>query len=583
MKFEIRILFLTMLLAGMIQVPAVNAQKENNYSVTSEEAFEHVNAFIISYPSIAYENWNGASVDLEPLELYDINGQKLLYEFSVYENNEVIGKIDVAANKTLGRPIQMIKIDPGPFNSTEAVEKSMEVANNKYPDGEIKSTKMVAYHYDQDRGAMTVIKDSTGNEHRIFVDAYTLDVVEDKPATETEPGVWSGVSSIYEQRLEYGIDENLKEWQKSDEFTRSVEKEAANKGICISVPVTPDDYRNSEINNVDYDYYNYFFGLNSYGNTVIARYGEPPVLKTDDQKESWNSTLEELGNNIKDTFASEYIYPHGEVVTCGANEKGYFIILFKYGNVNKLLMNNIYYRIDNAANIGIRGIPVEFGYGTYREQIELGQEGRYYEFGESTRNLSESDIHAIEKYVKRKPTNIEGNIVVYGKIPLLKDSKEIDSWQDKLLLIKSNSEKEILPYEERGQVITYKVELTRLGVGVNETLPIEEKTTIVKKIYRIIDEEARIQNITGVPVVFYQEEFVNLTTTKDTGTIEDITNLSASEDENTLKSNNSIKSESDNDSSLYGGKLNEISSTPGFGFLGSLTCLYGGWKLRRRI
>jgi hypothetical protein len=246
-------------------------------------------------------------------------------------------------------------------------------------------------------------------------------------------------------------------------------------------------------------------------------------------------------------------------------------------------MNNIYYRIDNAANIGIRGIPVEFGYGTYREQIELGQEGRYYEFGESTRNLSESDIHAIEKYVKRKPTNIEGNIVAYGKIPLLKDSKEIDSWQDKLLLIKSNSEKEILPYEERGQVITYKVELTRLGVGVNETLPIEEKTTIVKKIYRIIDEEARIQNITGVPVVFYQEEFVNLTTTKDTGTIEDITNLSASEDENTLKSNNSIKSESDNDSSLYGGKLNEISSTPGFGFLGSLTCLYGGWKLRRRI
>lgn len=583
MKCEIRILFLTMLLAGMMQVPAANGQEECNYSVTAEEAFEHVNAFIISYPIIAYENWNGASVDPEPLELYDINGQKLLYEFSVYENNEVIGKIDVAANKTLGRPIQMIKPDPRPFNSTETMEKSVEVANNKYPDGEIKSTKMVAYHYDQDRGAMTIIKDKTGNEHRIFVDAYTLDVVEDKPATETEPGVWSGVSSIYEQRLEYGIDENLKEWQKIDEFTRSVEKEAANKGICISVPVTPEDYWNSEINNVDYDYYNYFFGLNSYGNNVIARHGKPPVLKTDDQKASWNSSLEELGNSIKDTFASEYLYPHGEVVTCGANEKGYFVILFKYGNVNKSLMNNIYYRIDNAANMGIRGIPVEFGYGTYREQIVLGQDGRYYEFGESTRNLSESDIHAIEEYMKRKPINVEGNIVAYGKIPLLKDSKEIDSWQDKLFLIKSNSENEILPYDKRGQVITYDVELTRLGVGVNETLLPDEKTTVIKEIYRFIDEEARKQNITGVPVVFYQETFVNLTTTEDTGTNKETTNLSESEDENTLKINNSIKSESDNDSSSYGSKSSEISSIPGFGFFGSLTCLYGRWKLRRWI
>lgn len=583
MKCEIRILFLTMLLAGMMQVPAANGQEECNYSVTAEEAFEHVNAFIISYPIIAYENLNGASVDPEPLELYDINGQKLLYEFSVYENNEVIGKIDVAANKTLGRPIQMIKPDPRPFNSTETMEKSVEVANNKYPDGEIKSTKMVAYHYDQDRGAMTIIKDKTGNEHRIFVDAYTLDVVEDKPATETEPGVWSGVSSIYEQRLEYGIDENLKEWQKIDEFTRSVEKEAANKGICISVPVTPEDYWNSEINNVDYDYYNYFFGLNSYGNNVIARHGKPPVLKTDDQKASWNSSLEELGNSIKDTFASEYLYPHGEVVTCGANEKGYFVILFKYGNVNKSLMNNIYYRIDNAANMGIRGIPVEFGYGTYREQIVLGQDGRYYEFGESTRNLSESDIHAIEEYMKRKPINVEGNIVAYGKIPLLKDSKEIDSWQDKLFLIKSNSENEILPYDKRGQVITYDVELTRLGVGVNETLLPDEKTTVIKEIYRFIDEEARKQNITGVPVVFYQETFVNLTTTEDTGTNKETTNLSESEDENTLKINNSIKSESDNDSSSYGSKSSEISSIPGFGFFGSLTCLYGRWKLRRWI
>jgi hypothetical protein len=61
------------------------------------------------------------------------------------------------------------------------------------------------------------------------------------------------------------------------------------------------------------------------------------------------------------------MYPHGEVVTCGINAKGYFVILFKYGNVDESLMNEIYALIDNSGKeMGIQDIPVEFGYGIYR-------------------------------------------------------------------------------------------------------------------------------------------------------------------------------------------------------------------------
>lgn len=50
---------------------------------------------------------------------------------------------------------------------------------------QLKSTKMIVYNYPS-IGAMTLVKDkTTGDEYRIFVDAYTLDEVEDKPATET--------------------------------------------------------------------------------------------------------------------------------------------------------------------------------------------------------------------------------------------------------------------------------------------------------------------------------------------------------------------------------------------------------------
>lgn len=209
----IGMLILAILLVGMMLVPTVNAQEENSHSVTAEEAFKHANTRMIRFIATDTEkfgSWKGASIDPKPLELYDINGQKLYYQFSVYENNKTIGKIDVGANKTLGQPIQVIEFNPIPFNMTEVMEKSIETAKSNYPTGEIKSTKMVVYSYPK-IGAMTVVKDkTTGDEHRIFVDAYTLDVVPDEPTTETK----LGVCSIYEQKSKNEIDENLKKWQK---------------------------------------------------------------------------------------------------------------------------------------------------------------------------------------------------------------------------------------------------------------------------------------------------------------------------------------------------------------------------------
>lgn len=117
------------------------------------------------------------------------------------------------------------------------------------------------------------------------------------------------------------------------------------------------------------------------------------------------------------------------------------------------------------------------------------------------------------------------------------------------------SRKKIAPYIERGQIITYGARI-RLEIEVNETLSPEEKNTIAKEVYRIIDEEARKQNITDVPVVF----------------------MSTPEKETMTESNNSDNSDSESDTD---GKPSKNNSTPGFGLLVSLTCLYGGWKLRK--
>lgn len=220
----------------MALVP-VSAQEENDYSVTAEEAFKHANAHMINYIATGapyFEKWEGASIDPNPLELYDPSGQKLYYQFSAYTNNNLIGIIDIGADKRLGQTVQLVEFDPKPFDATEAMKKSIEIAKSEYPDGEIKSTKMVVYDY-PDIGAMTIVKDkTTGDEHRIFVDVYTLDVVPDEPATETKRGIWS----IYEQRLKNGIDKNLDDWQESDDLTISIEQKATSMEINISTPIT---------------------------------------------------------------------------------------------------------------------------------------------------------------------------------------------------------------------------------------------------------------------------------------------------------------------------------------------------------
>lgn len=79
-----------------------------------------------------------------------------------------------------------------------------------------------------------------------------------------------------------------------------------------------------------------------------------------------------------------------------------------------------------------------------------------------------------------------------------------------------------------------------------------------------------------------------LNKTEDTGVGE--TNLPSYEEKNVIELNNSnnnsnndiINSKSDNGSNSSGNESSKNNSTPGFGLLGGLACLYGGWRVRKK-
>jgi YVTN family beta-propeller protein len=70
--------------------------------------------------------------------------------------------------------------------------------------------------------------------------------------------------------------------------------------------------------------------------------------------------------------------------------------------------------------------------------------------------------------------------------------------------------------------------------------------------------------------------------TTDIGGVDVQAGLSKDNESNgEFNNSNYSDSESENGSSSNGNKSRENNSAPGFGLLGGLTCLYGGWKLRK--
>jgi hypothetical protein len=234
--FMISALFVTILLI-FATAPTMGAHSDTKYEITIEEAYRHANAYMANsmtknMPGL--ETWNETSIDPCPLELYDINGDLLYYEFSVEKEEKVVGRIKVGANKLLGHSVKTYEIGTRSWDPKTLMQKSIEIANNKYSEGEILSTKMVVYSYPS-IGTMTIVKDkNTGEEKRIFVDAYTLEIIPDKAPKEDEIGVWS----IYEKLSNKSTNTNLLKWEDSDDFVRSVEKKAEDIGVDIYTPLT---------------------------------------------------------------------------------------------------------------------------------------------------------------------------------------------------------------------------------------------------------------------------------------------------------------------------------------------------------
>ncbi len=169
-------------------------------------------------------------------------------------------------------------------------------------------------------------------------------------------------------------------------------------------------------------------------------------------------------------------------------------------------------------------------------------------------------------------------IAAYGNIPLFVTYEERKQWLDTLDQIYSESNSEMSQYMyPNGPVTNYGYTIDGvLEVGVNKTV----EKSFMDEIYQIFDLNAGSIGIKEVPVVFMREDLV--VPVDETTPVKETENSSIAEEENNGELNNSNNRDSDNIGSSGEGNSNAVRYTPGFELLGSLACLYIGWKLGRK-
>jgi hypothetical protein len=302
---------------------------------------------------------------------------------------------------------------------------------------------------------------------------------------------------------------------------------------------------------------------------------------------------------------SPYAYPKGPVLAYGLNFDGYIeVVLYKEMNVTDSQINEMYNLINKKAiESSVQDVPVVFKKSDFfQNDIATGDLGTVSE----TSNLSVSEEKNIIRLNNSSNNNSESAdnipqslpltfgpetfdklksdpnfIAAYGSIPSFSTSEERKQWLDTLDELYSESNSEMSKYMyPNGPVTSFGYTIDGvIQIGVNKTV----EKPFMDEIYKIFDSKASLIGIKEIPVVFVQQDLAVPTALKPV--VKETANLSASNEKNAVEFRNSSETEKEISSKINNSSRSESNknkSAPGFGLLGSLSCVYGGWRLRKR-
>lgn len=142
-------------------------------TVDREQAFRHAVLAVRQAAASGvddFEGWDRAEVDPDPIQIDDLGGQALFYDFTVAD----VGVVRAAANSLVGSPVVSLQLGTHAWSPREAMDRASKAASARLEQDAV-ATSLVCYSYPK-IGVRVEHTDREGDRR-----AQLLDVADQRP------------------------------------------------------------------------------------------------------------------------------------------------------------------------------------------------------------------------------------------------------------------------------------------------------------------------------------------------------------------------------------------------------------------
>ena len=172
--------------------------------ISREEAYANAlidgAKFSLSEPNLISRNTR-LSLNAKAIEIFDINGKPLFYDFALQSGKEQVATVRASANNSIGAPVVSIRYGAQKWKLETSKRQIAEIIKKKFRKYSIKSTMLVCYSYPKIGLQVQLIQD---NDTRVLIfDISDFSIIPDKPPKEDSEGAysWSYLDSINKRTI----------------------------------------------------------------------------------------------------------------------------------------------------------------------------------------------------------------------------------------------------------------------------------------------------------------------------------------------------------------------------------------------
>jgi hypothetical protein len=217
-------ILILLLFVGTAAAVSVDYAQKQGISIST--ARDNANSALVSYVAMSKLGtsaalWNGSSISPTPLMIYDQSGIVYSYLFDVItKDGKIIGTVNAAGNKLVGKPIVSIEKSPVSFDYGLIITKVSELAEKAYADARIDNVVFIMGK-DQKIGVMVILTEQDGVTRRLTYDLRTFQLQSERISY---PGLINAAtpSSVFVSMSSSSATQAIQNYDSKTKFTARV-------------------------------------------------------------------------------------------------------------------------------------------------------------------------------------------------------------------------------------------------------------------------------------------------------------------------------------------------------------------------